>query len=611
MKKEEKKSVPFNIEEFQRLHRALLENAEDIPLDDRGRKSDKLKFSKEQKVAIEHFRGPAIVIAGPGSGKTRVLTERIQHLIKDLSIEPEKILAVTFSNRATHEIKERITEDYKNKITISTFHSLGLSILKEHFNILGRDKHFKIINDDDKTEILNKLGVESKQIKSVIQEIEQKKEGIEDNTSNNELFLQYEETLLVNNAVDLTDLIYLPVKLFKGYPEVHHAYQNRFEWIMVDEFQDINSRQFEFVRLLCDDTKPNMYVIGDPDQAIYGFRGSDIRFFDVLKGEEDIQVYSLFKSYRCPNPIIKTAGQVLRKDTYLDGQPLEVKINIQETESDRSEADWIAAEIEKSIGGVRTFSIDSGISDGNTKGDSIGFSDFAVLCRSSFMFDPFIEAFQNHGISYQIADNIPFYEKEPYKGVIQILKDSYYSDEKGADADTIALMIHENRLLKDILKFSITDSALSDYEVKKLESFITPFEYDYEGFFRSITLRQGMDDMDVEAEAVSIMTIHAAKGLQFDTVFIPGCEEGIIPFKLFDGDSDEMVPEEERLLYVAMTRSERNLYLTYAKSRAYRGRVLNLKKSSFLDRLEKDLIHKGKRDGVVKKPADDQLKLFE
>ncbi|MBN2041663.1 MAG: UvrD-helicase domain-containing protein [Spirochaetes bacterium] len=608
-------SVKFDVKKFQELKK---ENTEiiatsEVPLT--------TTFTTEQSQAIQHFEGPCMVIAGPGSGKTRILTERIINLINN-NISPENILAVTFSNKAAKEILERV-----NKIdgsgnaantAICTFHSFGLSVLKKYYSNFERPEHFYILDPAEKNEILKELtGLNDSKAKKAVNEIEKYKQGITGEIDH-AFFESYSKELKIRGAFDLDDLIYLPVELMKSNSEIQSEYSVQYQWLLVDEYQDINEKQYELIMLLASNNNPNLFVIGDPDQSIYGFRGSDTRYIDRLRNSlSGIKVINLSKSYRCPENIIKAASQILRKKKYISGKDEKPKVHIQKAETEKSEADWIAGKIESMIGGVRSFSIDSGISDGTSEEEDTSFSDFAVLCRTSLMFDPIVKAFMDHGIAYQVVGTEPFYNKEPFSSIISNFKRTYYhlinieSSALNVLKDDIREMIKHKNDIKTIISNIMRDKDINEEDRKKMEDFAALYGNDYEKFFLNLSTRQGVDEYNEKAEAVSILTLHASKGLEFNTVFIPGCEQGIIPFELFGKKEKHELEEEERLFYVGITRTVKNLFLSHAGKRSYKGRILKQPRSLLLERIEKGIFKLGSRDKKQSKPENNQLDLFE
>jgi DNA helicase-2/ATP-dependent DNA helicase PcrA len=320
---------------------------------------------------------------------------------------------------------------------------------------------------------------------------------------------------------------------------------------------------------------------------------------------------------------------------YLKGITEGTVIKINESESDNSEADWIAREIVKLLGGVRSLSIERGITDGENK--NYGFGDFAVLCRASFMFDPIIKAFDSHGIPYQMIDNDPFYMKEPYKSPFKAIRECYLSLKRGDEirGNHLFEMIKSGESLSSTAQHLLKNQP-EEYDEDKVARFTQGIK-DYDEFIRLYNLRSGVDDYKPEFEAVPVITIHSAKGLEFKTVFIPGCDESIIPFSLFGKDDkrddsaervaesltdfktddpnanenkENDVDEERRIFYVALTRSKERLYLSHARKRLFRGRILTLKKSRFLEKISSELVKIEKREQKTKKKDDNQLTMF-
>lgn len=615
-------TIKFNIAEFKDLHQklGLQPGTPRVPLDlpeGTGGRDLSRGLTDDQRAGIEHGEGPCLVIAGPGTGKTAILTRRILHLVKNCNVPPSAILAVTFSNRAAREMRERVEAIMPAKdLTISTFHAFGLSILREHCAAVDRREDFVIVDEDDIPDIMAGIVRDERKRGPMVRAIEAAKQGADADGDVRKALDKYNEELRRLNAFDLADLIAVPVSLLKGNPAILGEYCSRYRWILVDEFQDINAAQYDFLKLLAGEGNPNLFMIGDPDQAIYGFRGSDVRFLaGIMKEYPGTRMLRLDRSFRCPDPVMRAAAQVLGRENTIAGRDIEMKVNIQEMATDLSEADWIASTIEKAMGGLRSFSMDSGITEGDADDEEASLGGFAVLCRSSFLFDALVEAFENHAVPYQIAGSESLVRREPYRSAVRLLKKVFYS---GSDPSvSLAVtsdiwgMIKKGDRVADVLKFLMVIHEDPEEAIQRLVSFAEPFGSAYHDFFRSCSLRQGADDRDDRAEAVSLMTIHASKGLEFDTVFIPACEKGIIPFELFGEKDDSDYAEEERLFYVGVTRTVRNLYLTYAKKRAVKGRILKQERSPLLDRLEETLLKKGKREpGKKMRSGDIQLDMF-
>lgn len=549
---------------------------------------------------------PCLVIAGPGAGKTKILAERINFIVEQGLAAPHEIAALTFSTRAASELKSRVRHEYMDAgLSASTFHSFGLQIIRDNIERLNISSSFSILSDDERLEAVKRVLPDKKDSARVLKMISSVKQGV-DCDADKDILDRYTDILTAADSIDIDDLIDIPCTMLAADRELRDSYNRRFRFLLVDEFQDINAAQYSFIRMLVNDSGDGLFVIGDPDQAIYGFRGSDARFIDELcKDYPRMKRISLTRSFRCDDILLKAAGQVLGKTDYLSGKSKGLKLKITECESDRSEADLIASTIERLVGGVRSFSMESGISDG--AGSGTGFSDFGVLCRSSFMFGPLIEAFANHGIPYQVIDTEPFYSREPYRRVVDLVRRVYRDGADSSDVEELAVKIMlENGQSIAAIFHALLSGNEAYYDKYRVDAFFGE-TCDYGEFLRDVTLRKGSDDYMPGIEAVSIITIHASKGLEFDTVFIPGCEEGIIPFSMF-GESD--IAEEERIFYVGLTRGSGAVYITHAKKRVYRGRVIRYKRSSFLDRIEKRFLELEKRESSKNKKDDNQLNLF-
>jgi superfamily I DNA/RNA helicase len=596
-----KNSIEFDIDAFKRLQRT--DAAAPAPLQEE--RSPGIENAQEE--ALSHKHGVCMVIAGPGSGKTFVLTERIVRLLKD-GVPPENILALTFSNKAAEAMRARVQAKAPDAgVTISTFHSFGLSLLRKHYGSFKRTADFSIVGEREKEILAMDYFCSGKNdLMKMLSQLSDYKQGISKDNSLVSMLMGYDRCLQQNDSFDLDDLVYLPLSLFRKEPDTLTAYRAQYPCVLIDEYQDINPAQYELVRLLCGEGNPDLFVIGDPDQAIYGFRGADVRLLQKLKDDYPrAKVVTLSKSFRCPSNVLKVAGQVLARETCLNGIPSDIKVDVMECSTDNSEADLIASTIEKMIGGVRSLSMHSGIADGTESEGISSFSDFAVLCRSSEMFDPIVKALNDHGIAAQVVSTDSFLNDEPFTDVLQILRTAVFHPEQ-ADAE-IRAMIEQKTAISEMLWQMIEPTGVSEADRKRFANLGTHFGSDYPAFFERLALRRGIDDLEPGQEAVNIMTIHAAKGLEFKAVFIPGCEEGIIPFELFGEKTPEEREEEKRLLYVGITRTRKYLLLSYAKKRVFKGRLLELKKSSLLEQLEQALLNQGEQKP---KKRDGQLNLF-
>ncbi|MCK5839764.1 MAG: ATP-dependent helicase, partial [Bacteroidales bacterium] len=598
------------------------------------------ELNSKQTLAVNHLARPALVLAGPGTGKTKVLVQRIFRLVNRHNINPKSILAVTFTNKAAGEMKERLQglsgENNGDELTVSTFHALGYQIIVENLKFSGRRKQFSIINEDDKTLLLtHHLGVAADKGKEISEQIAYIKQQIDDfSTADNYLtdtFHRYNELLKKYNLFDLQDLIYLPVKLLSQHPEILSRYQDQYPWILVDEYQDINYSQYALLKLLAPGLHSNIFVIGDPDQAIYGFRGANVQYIkSFIRDYPDAATYKLTQSYRCSDTILKASHEIIKKsakNSGIHGLNEGVKINITENATEKSEAEFVARTIERMMGGLRFFSIDSEISTGQEDDEITSLSEFAVLCRVSKQMEAIKKAFHDHSIPYQTVHETAFFQQHPVSTVIDMIKLSF-------NLENILLkhkLINNDKLktlhmagLNQIINHYPLDEAIShlikqlfkdpslvnDEKIKNLILIAKRYSNSPDKFLRFVSLGSGIDIYERNLEKVSLMTIHAAKGLEFKAVFIIGCEEGLIPYSLFKEHRAD--PEEEqRLLYVGMTRAMRYLWLTFAKKRFIWGKEYHLTRSHFLDQIEKKLIRLSKTTSGKKltKP-NEQLDLF-
>ncbi len=641
-----RKIINFNLDEYrilwkkrpqapsQKIHE-LMENKSE-----KYEKWDALeKLNREQKQAVLHDRGPAAVIAGPGTGKTHTLCCRIAYLIQEKGVPPKKILAVTFTNKAAREMQKRLKEMLKNKIgsglNVSTFHSFGYEILKKHSEYLGRSKEFSILDEEERTNLIRDLfGLKHKNAASTAQSIKDIKQNLRSaekikDTQVFSLFESYEDKLKESDLFDLDDCLYGPMVLFSRVPSILTLYKNKYSNMLVDEFQDINFAQYQMIKTLMPEQDDSLYIIGDPDQAIYGFRGADVRFIsDFLKDYPTASQYKLKQSYRCSDLILRASGKMIHKavseEDLLKGLHRGVKINLAENTTDKSEAEFIARKIEDIIGGVGFFSMDSNVSEGDEKEDINSFSDFAVLCRIKEQMKAIEKALNDHSIPFQKVGEIPFFKEEPIKSVIDILRLSLNQESlflkqslikrkiiKSENISSLPEITKNRSTTKSIQtiidRFFIRQKEESEDSFKRLLNMAEKFNETMGEFIKNISLGSSADTYDPSLECVTLMTLHAAKGLEFPCVFITGCEEGILPYSLFPGHKSDL-KEERRLLYVGMTRAEKYLYLTYAKKRYIQGKHMESRRSCFLDAIEEELIKKTSSRPFQKKAS--QMKLF-
>ncbi|OQY17405.1 MAG: hypothetical protein B6I32_00890 [Desulfobacterium sp. 4572_20] len=596
-----------------------------------------------QKEAVNHYKGPCLILAGPGTGKTLTLTMRIMRLITSWGVDPKNILAITFTNKAAEEVKKRIRDGLDDKsilkkVTVSTFHSFGLSLLKEHAHHFGRSPGFAIFGNEEKAYIFtSSLGVKRRDIDGVAEQIRLAKNRMHtpselENGELASLYAAYEDRLKKENAFDIDDLVVCPVRLLRDSSNTREIVQERYPWVCIDEYQDINFAQYSLIRLLVPQENSNIFAIGDPDQAIYGFRGADNTFIKQFKDDYPCAtIYGLTTSYRCSKTILEASGQVVRPregGNLLEGIEAGVSIDIRECSTEKSEAEFVARTIEKFMGGVRFFSFDSQITDGSEESEAISFSDFAVLFRLSRMVPDIIKAMNDHGIPYQLVGEEPFFKQEPVKTVVDVLRLIMMPSHsvlhqrlkekhiRGLSESSL-LKIKRNKNIhsieeyfSEIITLFFPDIMVSHQDaIERLFSLSKEYGSDISSFLSLLQLGSPSDTYNPSTEQVALMTIHAAKGLEFFHVFIIGCEDGILPYTLFSKDTSD-IEEERRLLYVGMTRAKQTLFLSHAKKRNLFGNSFHLPISPFLKNIKEELIKRGRAEKGKKKKQDKQLSLF-
>ena len=586
-------------------------------------------LNPDQFAAVKYNEGPSLVIAGPGTGKTKTLTSKIAWLVGNHMAEPGEILAITFTNKAAGELRERLEILLKSKskageVTVATFHAFGLSILKEYHLEFNRSKNFILADEALKLAIIKSFSeLKSSEAKKLSVEISEIKNGAKPET---DFFRKYEKELQKLDAFDLDDLIAKPLQLFRKNEELKTAYQKRFRFIFVDEYQDTNDAQYELLRQLAPNNTSNLCVVGDANQSIYGFRGANAGY--IQRFTEDypgVKVFRLKQSYRCSQTILSASSNVLDETSgFLEGLTEGVQISVSEQSTVASEAEFIARQIVDLVGGVSFFSIDSSVTLGEKNDVIASLSDMAVLCRTRNQFNAITKALHDHHIPYQEVGTAPFFREEPFAEFTGLLQ-------------SLSIKIHEQAQPLFKLKKQTVSAAQFEWAQKKMKEeksvdflnwvkkqFFGNQQFKNEDWSRFVALEGEMENVNEflnylalgsgpdthrQMEAVSVMTLHASKGLEFECVFIPGCEKGLLPYNLYKTEVD--TEEEKRLLYVGMTRAKKLLYLTHARSRTLRGRKFNLPKSPFLSSIQQELVNQIKNKPPTKpEEKDNQLSLF-
>ena len=586
------------------------------------------KLNDMQKKAVLQTEGPVLILAGAGSGKTGALTVRIAHLL-ETGVKPWNILAITFTNKAAKEMRERVEKlvgDTARDMWISTFHSTCVRILRREIQHLDYENQFSIYDSDDQEKIMReafkRLNMSTtdksfsvKGAMSIISHLKEEMTSWEDyaqHVDKNDLkavriakvYQTYQKMLKENNALDFDDLIYKTVLLFRQFPDVLEKYQERFRYIMVDEYQDTNTSQYELVAMLAAKYK-NLCVVGDDDQSIYGWRGANIRnILDFEKDFPDTTVIKLEQNYRSTKKILEAANAVIhhnqtRKDKTLWTENDSGSIlHIYKADNEYDECRFVAEkilELEK---------------QGKTR------NQMAVLYRTNAQSRAVEDQMVKRGIPYRLFGGVRFYERKEIRDILSYLK------VLANPADTIALRRIINVPKRGIGETSLdklaafadenglslygalsrldeitTDDALN--RIQNIDEFVNKAaEYDkanpegkLEGFLEEVALVADIDSYEEGEETVALMTLHSAKGLEFPYVFIIGMEEGIFPgFRAVMYGGEKEIEEERRLCYVGITRAKEELYLTHAKSRMQHGITQYNPPSRFLKEIPADLV---------------------
>ena len=632
-------------------------------------------LNKRQKEAATHTEGPILIVAGAGSGKTRVLTYRIAYLLHQKLAEPAQILALTFTNKAAREMKERIGQligDKAGKLWMGTFHSIFAKILRFEAKSLGFDSNFSIYDTDDSErtikQILRELNYDPKEIKPrmlrnkissaknelITPDMYREKfvyDTLDDITA--KVYNIYVKRLKFQNAMDFDDLLIKPIELFNKHPEILEKYQDRFRYILIDEYQDTNHAQYRVTNMLASKYE-NLSVVGDDAQSIYSFRGADIS--NILNFKQDYpkaHEVPLEQNYRstkailkCADSVIKNNGSQLDKTLWTENGSGDI-ITLLENYDERDAANRIAKYIQ------------------NLKmSHGYKFSDVAILYRTNYQSRVFEEAFRRRSIRYQLVGGLSFYQRKEIKDVLayltllvnphdeasllriinepargignkslnqltsqaraenkpvwEVLKHvkevEIYKPAERKVQDFVSMIydLHQkmetgmpiSEITKEMLKRSgymkklveeQSHKSLSRREnINELQNAISYYEQNTKSaslgkFLQEISLITDTDKYDESKPAVTLMTVHASKGLEFPIVFITGLEEKLFPMGPRRGEEPN-IEEERRLFYVAITRAEERLYLSYCKNRYKFGEEQRMARSRFLDEVHPGVV---------------------
>jgi len=629
------------------------------------------ELNDEQRRAVEQIEGPCMIVAGAGSGKTRVLTYKIAFLIES-GINPYEMLALTFTNKAANEMKQRIRKlagANAENLWMGTFHSVFAKILRIEAQHIGFDRNFTIYDDDDSEKvvegIMKELGFSTdnpkpRTVNSYIKGLKNKLILPEDFVTVSNpfekivapVYREYQQRLIRNNAMDFDDLLINPILLFRGNPDVLQKYQNRFKFILVDEYQDTNRAQYEIVKMLATG-HGNISVVGDDAQSIYRWRGAEIE--NILKFETDFtdtKVFKLEQNYRSTKSILSLADEVIKnnkrqiKKTLFTENEEGEQVSLTEVLSDRDEGamivKWILTEIP------------------NRK---LNFKDFVILYRTNAQSRVIEDALRTNSIPYIIVGGVKFYQRKEIKDVLAYLKvlvnpkddeamtrilklrdgigeqtvekiKNMAKEIAKSIAELLLAMLEENEgstkkqskieaelmrvagilkkynevkdgfspselarsvvdeigILRELRNEGTDESMDRMYNVQELLSGISEYTDNnegatLEGFLQEVSLVTDIDKYDENKNAVTLMTTHSSKGLEYPVVFITGLEDGIFPLSSSMLEQEEM-EEERRLFYVAITRAMQKLYMTYALQRYRFGSVSYQMKSRFINEID-------------------------
>ena len=617
-------------------------------------------LNKEQKMAVEHIDGPCLVLAGAGSGKTKVLTMRIANLINH-GIYSKNILAITFTNKAAKEMRERINNVVdENYAFVGTFHSFGLRIIRENYELLGLSKNFTIIDSDDGTSIIRKIlkdldydyktyspGFIKNKISFIKNEMLSDSEAEKFLTSPPEqvalkVYYEYQKVLRRNNAVDFDDLLRLPVELFIQNEEVLDDYQEKYKYILIDEYQDTNEVQYKMIKKLAEKYR-NLFVVGDINQSIYGFRWSNYK--NILNFEKDYPEavsITLNQNYRSTNTILNAANSVIKnnaesKEVNLFSELGEgVKVKYMRSYDEKHEVTLIMEEIKKLL--------ESGYE----------YKDIAILYRTNAQSRTLEEGMLKLNYPYKVVGSYYFYKRKEVKDLLSYLRlISNHNDDVSLervinvpkrgigtksieDLETLAkekntsifevlnkpkeiefknlilelteasknvdltelidIVLEKSGLKAEIEKDKTLESELRIENLMEFKSITENYQKEtgtvnLEDFLKDISLVADVSDHNDDNNVITLMTMHSAKGLEFRAVFLAGMEENIMPHAISLQEKDG-IEEERRLCYVAITRAKERLYITNAKRRMLFGNTNMNPPSRFIGEIEPNLIEK-------------------
>ena len=650
------------------------------------------ELNNEQRSAVLNTEGPTLVVAGAGSGKTKVLTSRLAHILNEKKAWPNQILCVTFTNKAAKEMRDRVLKNLDGKLNslswLGTFHAISVKFLRRHAGAVGLKSNFTILDTEDQKKLIRNISkaenIDAKKISPqfILALIDQwKNKGLlpdEVKPSRKNIFENqilkvykiYQNKIRDLNSCDFGDLIMYCVKLFEKNPDIRKIYSNNFKYILVDEYQDTNFIQNKWLNLIVNDDK-NICCVGDDDQSIYSWRGAEIKnFLGFDKVYPNCKIFRLEQNYRSTKNILNVASFLISHNKDRLGKKLW-------TESDQGNLVKLncyknGKEEARSVGNI----IEENVKENNS------LNDIAILVRAIYQTREFEERFLKIGINYRIIGGIKFYERAEVKDAVCYLRivsqkfddlafERILNTPKRGLGDATLKQLHEyssknkicledsaRKLLEinqfrpkvkllvkqildlidkwrsdlkknkhyDLLKIILDESGYSamlknkkdidnEDRIENLKELLRAMnDYDnLQGFLEHVALATSIDQ-EWDDERINIMTMHASKGLEFDTVFLPGWEEGLFPHqKSLEEKGDFALEEERRLAYVGVTRAKKNAFISFAIQRVWHGEWMDSMPSRFISELPEEGVEKN--DESIKEVNDDydfnQDKLFD
>ncbi len=563
----------------------------------------------DQRRAACAIDGALAIVAGPGSGKTRTLTHRIAHLVADCGVPAASCLAITFTRRAAGEMRDRLTAllgDAAGPVAVHTFHSLGLALLRQHPGAAGLQPGFRVASEARRLAILaDALSLTPDRAEATLRAIARIKRApdpaaVRTRHADAETLRVYQAAMARANLVDFDDLITLAIRALSEDASIAAAWRARFRHVSVDEFQDVDVHQYRLLTLIAPPGSP-LCVIGDPDQAIYGFRGADAACFDRFAADyAGATTITLARNYRSTGTIVTASSRMVggTDDEVMARivRGMHERITVQAVPTDRAEADLVVKTIERLIGGRDLHAIDTAASTDRSHA-SLGFADFAVLYRTSAQVDVLREAFARSGLPFAVHGHEPILA-EP---AVAAAMDAWQQARATAPA--------AEPIVDQLRRVAVPDDAARERAMQQLIVLADGCANDPERFVDAVSMAAEADFRDPRADRISLLTLHAAKGLEFAVVFIVGLEDGVLPLRWGPLDA-EAEAEERRLFYVGMTRARDRLFLSHAAERSWRGRSRASTVSPFLHDIEQVWLQHERVEARRQAPGGRQLRLI-